>query len=130
MDPVLAKYEDLLIGANIGHLATVRPDGSPTVTPMWFLWDGEHLRFTHTTRRAKLRNLERVPFLAMSVVAASDPYRYVEVRAKVERIDPDPTGAFYVQLSERYGPASPTPPDAADRIVIVATPVAFAPASR
>ena len=33
-------------------LGTVRPDDTVQVNPMWFLYDGEHVRFTHTTKRA------------------------------------------------------------------------------
>ena len=130
MDPVLAKYEDLLLAPNVGHLATVRPIGAPTVTPMWFVWDGEYLRFTHTTRRAKLRNLGANPHLALSVVGPDDPYRYIEVRARLERIDPDPEGAFYVELAARYGVTTAPPADSPDRVIIVAKPTGYAPASR
>ena len=38
------------------------------------------------------------------------PTRYLQVRASVESVEPDPTGAFYVQLATRYGSSNPTPP--------------------
>src|SRR5690349_14245482 len=50
-------YEDLLTRPLFGHLATTRPDGTVQVNPMWFEWDGTHLRFTHTTKRQKYRNV-------------------------------------------------------------------------
>ena len=119
-------YEDLLTRPLIGHLATVRTDGNPSVTPMWFAWDGELLRFTHTTRRTRLRNLEQTPYLALSVADPDSPYRYLQARAKLESVTPDPTGAFYVELAKRYGMPDQTPPqDAADRVVIAARPFAF-----
>src|SRR5262245_4626984 len=96
-------YEDLLVRPLFGHLATVRLDGAPSVTPMWFSWDGELLRFTHTTRRAKLRNIEREPHIALSVVDPEAPYRYLQAWAIVKSVTPDPTGAFYVELAKRYG---------------------------
>lgn len=119
-------YEDLLVRPLIGHLATVRLDGAPSVTPMWYSWDGELLRFTHTTRRAKLRNIEREPNIALSVADPDSPYRYLQARAVVKSITPDPTGAFYVELAERYGrPNLAPPPDAVDRVVIAAQPFAY-----
>jgi PPOX class probable F420-dependent enzyme len=119
-------YEDLLIRPLIGHFATVRPDGNPAVTPMWFSWDGELLRFTHTTRRAKLRNIEHNPHVALSVADPDQPYRYLQARGIVERVEPDPTGAFYVELATRYGREHPSPPpDSPDRVVIVARPFAY-----
>ena len=63
-------YETLLERPLYGHLATMRPDGSPQVNPMGFDWDGELLRFTHTTKRQKYRNVTANPNVAMSI---SDP---------------------------------------------------------
>ena len=51
------EYADLLDRPLFGHLATIRPDGTPQVNPMWFSWDGTHLRFTNTTHRQKHRNV-------------------------------------------------------------------------
>jgi PPOX class probable F420-dependent enzyme len=114
------ELRDLLERPLIASLATVRSDGAPQVNPMWFAWDGEHLKFTHTTYRKKFRNLEHNPAVSVSIFDPDQPYRYVELRGTVERIDPDPAGAFYVELAERY--ASPlgteAPPDAADRVVL------------
>ncbi len=102
------------------HLATVHPDGSPQSSPMWFLFDGERVRFTHTSFRAKFRNLQANPGMAFSILDPEDPYRYIEVRGVLDEIVPDPTGAFYVELSRRYGNEDPPPPpDAADRVILV-----------
>lgn len=126
MSEIPDGYEELLNQPNFGHLATVKPDGSPSVTPMWFDWDGELLRFTHTTRRTKLRNIEKNPRVALSVLDPERPYRYLQVQGTVESITPDPTGAFYVQLAKRYGRPDPAPPpDAADRVVIAVRPTAY-----
>jgi hypothetical protein len=40
-----------------GHLAATRPNGTVQVNPMWFDCDGEVLRFTHTSRWQKCRNI-------------------------------------------------------------------------
>jgi PPOX class probable F420-dependent enzyme len=119
-------YEDLLERPIVGTLATVRPDGAPSATPMWFKWDGEGLRFTHTTRRRKLKNLEAEPRLSFTIIDPDDPYRYLEVRGVVDRVEEDPTGSFYVELGKRYGNAEQAPPpDSPDRVVIVVKPTAF-----
>jgi PPOX class probable F420-dependent enzyme len=126
MTEIPEGYEELLIQPNFGHLATVRPDGNPAVTPMWFEWDGELLRFTHTTRRAKLRNIEHNPHVALSVLNPERPYQYLQARGVVESVTPDPTGAFYVKLAARYGADRPAPPpDAADRVIIAVRPFAY-----
>ena len=92
---------------------------------MWFSWDGTHLRFTNTTRRQKHRNVTAEPRIAMSVHDPDRPYRYLEVRGTVERIEPDPARQFFAELAKRYGLELDGPPgDAADRVVFVVRPEA------
>jgi PPOX class probable F420-dependent enzyme len=106
-----------------GHLATIRPDDTAQVNPMWFAWDGEFVKFTNTTARQKYRNVQRNPAVAMSITDPDNQYRYLEVRGVVDHIEPDPTGAFYVELARRYGMSDPQPPpDVADRVVIYVRP--------
>ena len=95
-------YENLLDRPLYGHLATIRPDGTPQVNVMWFDWDGELLRFTHSSKRQKYRNVTAHPEVAMSIADPDNPYKFLEVRGVVEEIVPDPTGAFYLQLNDRY----------------------------
>jgi PPOX class probable F420-dependent enzyme len=110
---------DLLDEPNYGALGTVRPDGSVQVNPMWFEYDGEHLLFTHTTKRQKFRNLEANPSMSLMVFDPDNPYRYIEVRGRLVGATPDPEGAFYVRLGQRYGNADQQPPpDSADRVVL------------
>ncbi len=118
--PVPEKLADLLTGPRFGALGTVRPDGAVQINPMWFEFDGEHLLFTHTTFRAKFRNLQSNPAMTLLVVDPENPFRWLEARGELARIDPDPTGAYYVRLARRYGnPDQTPPPDSPDRVVLV-----------
>jgi PPOX class probable F420-dependent enzyme len=103
-----------------GVLGTVRPDDTAQVSPMWFeLIDGQ-LRFTHTTKRAKFRNLQRNPSMSLAVFDPETPARYLEVRGKLVEVIDDPEGAFYVRLGHRYGnPTQQPPPDSPDRVILV-----------
>lgn len=119
-------YEDLLERPLYGHLATTRPDGTVQVNPMWFDWDGERLRFTYTTKGQKYRNVMTHPRVAMSIIDPDNPYRYLEVRGKLENIEHDPTGRYFLQLNDRYGgPFTAAPDDATERVVFVVRPTAF-----
>jgi len=120
------SHLDLLERPLYGHLAMTRPDGQPQVTPMWYVWDGEVLRFTTTTTRQKYLNAQHESRVALSVNDPEQPYRYLEVRGIIERIDPDPEGHVFDQLAARYGYADYQPPvaDAPDRIVLVVRPIA------
>ena len=103
-----------------GHLGTIRPDDTVQVNPMWFEFDGEHVCFTHTTKRQKYRNLQHNPSMALSVVDPDNPVRYIEVAGRLVEVVPDPEGAFYVRLQNRYGdPSTTPPPDKADRVILV-----------
>jgi PPOX class probable F420-dependent enzyme len=115
-----ADYRDLLERPLYAALGTIRPDDTVQVNPMWFLFDGEHLRFTHLTTRAKYRNLQHNPSMSLSILDPDRPFRYLEVRGRLVDVTPDPKGEFYVVLGKRYGNADQTPPkDSPDRVILV-----------
>ncbi|MCU1551049.1 MAG: class F420-dependent enzyme [Glaciihabitans sp.] len=119
-DIIPADYANLLEQPIYAHLGTIRPDDTVQVNPMWFQFDGKYLRFTHTTKRAKYRNLQHNPSMSVSLIDPDNPFRYLEVRGKLVEVVPDPTGAFYVVLGKRYGNATQEPPrDSADRVILV-----------
>jgi PPOX class probable F420-dependent enzyme len=120
MSAVPDDLVDLLERPLFAALGTVRPDSSVQVNPMWFEYDGEHLLFTHTTARAKYRNLQANPSMSLLVIDPDDPMRFIEVRGALVEARPDPTGSFYVRLGQRYGdPDQQPPPDSADRVILV-----------
>ena len=115
-----AHLQHLLTDANFGSLATVRPDSTAQVNPMWFEFDGTNLLFTHTSKRAKFRNLQKNPSMAFSIFDPESPLSYIELRGELAEVRDDPTGSFYVHLGKRYGNATQeAPPDSADRVILV-----------
>jgi PPOX class probable F420-dependent enzyme len=122
-----ATHLDLLERPLFAHLATVRADGAPQVNPMWFLWDaGEGVvRMTHTRVRHNYRYLQREPRVALSIADPGNEYRYLQLRGMVERIDEDPTGAFFNVLRLRYRGSTGDVPDRDVRVVLVMRPTAF-----
>lgn len=121
------SHAHLLDRPLFAHLATVRPDGAPQSEVMWYAWDGARIRMTHTKRRQKFRNVQREPRVALSIADPDNPYRYLEVRGTVERIDDDDEKAsFFRLLQVRYG-RSYEITDAAVRIVVTIRPDRFIP---
>ena len=118
-----APLADMLERPLYAHLATVRPDGTPQVNPTWVRFDGEYLWLTATTGRRKHRNWQIQPAVALSIADPDRPSRYLEVRGRVERIIPDPAGAEFVRLAERYGVPQGPPADAAERIAVAIRPL-------
>jgi beta-alanine degradation protein BauB len=124
-DPkVPPSHRYLLEQALFAHLATIRPDGGPQSSVMWFDWDGERIRLSHTTTRQKYRNMVQNPLVSMHFQDPDDPYRTLEVRGRVESITPDDDTAFYQRLQQRYNMITPIF-DADVRVVITIAPTAF-----
>ncbi len=95
-------YQDLLDTTALVHVATLGPQGEPQSNPVWFDWDGEHVKFSQTKTRQKYRNVMREPKIAMSVVDPENPYRYLEIRGTVEGIEEDPDNAFINAMARKY----------------------------
>ena len=115
-------FARILAAPVFGHLATVRPHGNLQVNPMWFEFDGEAgvIRFTHTSKRAKFRNLQKNPHMTLEALDPDRPQKYVEVRGRLAEVIPDPEGAFYVHLAHRYGEiGAQAPADKAHRVILV-----------
>lgn len=94
---------DLLHRPLICCLATLRPNGSIQVNPMWFKFDAPNLCFSHTSRRAKFRNLQQNPAMTVLVVDPDNEQRYLEITGRLAEWAPDPKGGFHVELTQRYG---------------------------
>jgi len=118
------SHADLLERPLFAHLATIRPDGSPQSSVMWFAWDGRRVRFSHTSTRQKYRNLLFDGRVSFHVQDPENPYRTLEVRGLVESMEPDPDVEFYRELQQRYGSDVPVI-DADVRVVIVVEPTSY-----
>lgn len=105
------KVQKILHSKAFAHLATIGSNGEPQSSPMWFLWDGEYIKFTHTTNRKKYQNIKHDPRVAVSIIDSDDPYTYAEFRGVVERIEDDPNGVFFDTLAEHYGASVRYPGD-------------------
>jgi PPOX class probable F420-dependent enzyme len=102
MTAIPEQYRDLLNSTALAHVATVGPQGEPQNNPVWFGWDGTHLRFSQTKGRQKYRNLQRDPRVALSIVDPTNPYRYLEIRGRVARIEEDPNLDFINSMAKKY----------------------------
>ena len=96
------KQAQLFLGKNFGAVATIRPDGTPHVTPVWVDYDGEHIVFNTATGRAKWRHMLRDPRVTIEVYAQDDPYDYVTVTGTAELVEGDEADRHIDKLSEKY----------------------------
>lgn len=85
MQIIPERFHDLLQddARAILFLATLMPDGTPQVTPVWFDQDGTHILVNSARGRVKDRNMRARPQVALVIQDPDDPYRYLQVRGRV-----------------------------------------------
>jgi len=96
------SHKDLLQKKAFANIATVNPDGSPQVTPVWFDADGEDLRINTARGRVKDRNLRHNSAVALSVMDPDNPYRYVQVKGRVTEVTESGADAHIDSLAKKY----------------------------
>jgi len=67
------------------QLATIMPDGSPQVTPVWFQYKEGKFIVNTARGRIKDRNMSKDPRVALDIVDPDNPYSHLAVRGKVVR---------------------------------------------
>jgi PPOX class probable F420-dependent enzyme len=79
------SHRDIFERESYAHFATIMPDGTPQVTPVWVDHeDGEYVLVNTARGRRKEKNVKRNPKVGVSVLDPEDPYRYVSVRGEAE----------------------------------------------
>jgi PPOX class probable F420-dependent enzyme len=96
-------YLDLLTQKKaFADLATLMPDGTPQVTPVWFDYTGGVIRVNSAKGRTKVRNMKEGAPVALSIVDPENPYRYLQVRGKVTRVIEEGASAHIDSLAKKY----------------------------
>jgi len=96
------EFLDLFEKKAFAHLATIMPDGSPQVTPVWCDYDGEFVRVNSALGRQKDKNMRRDPRVALSLLDPDNPYRYLEVRGRVVEITEEGADRHIDSLAKKY----------------------------
>ena len=109
------KIDTFLAGKRNAILATLKKDGSPQLTPVWYRWDGEKFWMSITKERAKYKNILRDPRVSLCVddaetsttVIASGKARlteeslWVDTQKIVERYRGPEQAAAYVKSMQK-----------------------------
>ena len=82
-DVLSEKARELIARPVLASLATLNPDGSPQITPLWVDHDGDDVLFNTAQGRKKARNLERDGRVAVTVIDPDDQYNVVAFRGTV-----------------------------------------------
>ncbi|HSJ89157.1 MAG TPA: TIGR03618 family F420-dependent PPOX class oxidoreductase [Anaerolineales bacterium] len=84
------------------YLATVMPDGSPQVTPVWFSIDGEDVLINTNEGRVKDQNMKARPQVAMVIQDPKEQDRYLGMRGEVVEYTKEGADEHINRLSLKY----------------------------
>src|SRR5580658_4511518 len=94
--PVLTEKKAL------AHLATLMPDGSPQVTPVWFLYEKGKFLVNTARGRVKDRNMKQNARVALSIVDPDNAYAHLAVRGKIISAPEEGADASIDALAKKY----------------------------
>ncbi|MER6772721.1 MULTISPECIES: PPOX class F420-dependent oxidoreductase [Streptomyces] len=120
------ELKDLLDSPVFVNIATIQPDGSPQVSPVWVKRDGDDVLISTTVGRRKETNLRRDPRVTVVVQPADNPYVYAEIRGRAE-LTTEGGQELIDDLSlkytgKRYAEFNPNAAEDAPRVVVRITP--------
>ena len=97
------KFLDLMQQKKaFAHLATVMPDGSPQVTPVWFDYSKGKLRLNSARGRVKTRNMTQGAHVALEISDPDNPYRYIQIRGRIAHVTESGASAHIDSLARKY----------------------------
>ena len=104
MAPIPEAFHDLFEKRTYAHVATLMPDGTPHVTPVWVDYDADAERLLVNTVRGRLkeRNVSRDRKVGVGMIDPDDAYRFVSVRGAVERGTEEGAVEHIDELARRY----------------------------
>jgi PPOX class probable F420-dependent enzyme len=84
------------------HIATLQPDGTPQVTPVWFDYTNGVVRVNTAKGRIKARNMSEGSKVALSILDPDTAYRYIQIRGTVTKETTDGAVAHIDSLAKKY----------------------------
>ena len=95
-------FRDLFSKKAFANVATLMPDGSPQVTPVWCDYDGTYVLLNSAKGRIKDKNMRRNPRVALSILDPENPYRHLAIRGQVVDVTEEGADAHIDKLAKKY----------------------------
>jgi PPOX class probable F420-dependent enzyme len=92
----------LLVAPNFCHVATLRPDGTPRVVPVWVDLDGDRVLLNGADSRRWAHEVMDQGRATLTVQNREDPYEYVSIRARLEEHTTEGAEAHIDRLAQKY----------------------------
>lgn len=102
VDHLSAASAGVLAAAPVAWLTTLRADGSPHVTPVWFVTEGTSIWFASSQVNVKVRNIEQDPRVSVAIDGTGDDALVAEGLASVRALADAPEGVLD-RLAAKYG---------------------------
>ena len=97
------KFLDLLTTKKpLADIATVMPDGSPQVSPVWFDYTNAKIRVNTARGRVKARNMKVGAKVALAIVDPDNIYRHMTIRGRVISEEEKGADAHIDSLAKKY----------------------------
>ena len=71
------EIDSYLAGPHVAHFASIRQDGTPHISPVWYRWEDGKVTVVSGDSAVKTRNVRQNPKVAISVATDEWPYQYV-----------------------------------------------------
>ena len=101
-DQIPGNFRDLFQKKAFGQLGTIMKDGTPQVTPVWVDLQDGHVIVNSAKGRQKDKNIERDPRVTITVIDPTNPYRYVEIRGRVDETTQQGADTHIDKMAKKY----------------------------
>ena len=100
--PIPEQALDLFQKPALAHLATLMPDDTLQVTPVWIDFDGTYLLLNTLKGRQKTLNLAKRPQVGLDIVDPSNPWHWLSVRGHVVDITEEGANEHIDKMAKKY----------------------------
>jgi PPOX class probable F420-dependent enzyme len=96
------KVKQVLGKKTFVHLATLMPDGSPQVSPVWVDVDGNTIVVNSAQGRLKDKNIEKDKRVALSLTDPDNPYESITIRGRVAEVTTEGADQHIDKMAKKY----------------------------
>jgi len=100
--PLPEELLDLLRKPSPCFVATLMPDGTPQVTPVWVDYDGSRVILNSARGRRKDKNMKKGASVAIAIMDPDNAYRYLEVRGRVVEVTEQGAYEHIDRMAKKY----------------------------
>ena len=97
-----ASHADILKKQSFAHFATLMPDGTPQVSPVWVDEKDGYVLINSALGRVKDKNVHRNPNVAISICDPENPYRMLAIRGTIAEIVTEGADEHIDKMAKKY----------------------------